>query len=68
MKNNVEVGLLIGCNYPKALNPKEVILGNDSDPYAVKTELGWGIIGPVSPSFLVYQDDVSTCHRGLICK
>ena len=68
MKNNVEVGLLIGCNYPKALKPKEVILGNDSDPYAVKTELGWGIIGPVSPSFLVYQDDVSTCHRGLICK
>ena len=63
IQNNVEVGLLIGCNCPKALKPKEVILGNDSDPYAVKTELGWGIIGPVSPSFLDDQDDVSTCHR-----
>ena len=63
MQNNVEVCLLIGCNCPKALKPKEVILGNDRDPYAVKTELGWGIIGPVSPSFLDDQDDVSTCHR-----
>ena len=28
-----------------------------------KTKLGWGIIGPVSPSFLNNQDHVSTCHR-----
>lgn len=29
----------------------------------MKTELGWGIIAPGSPSFLDDQDDVSTCHR-----
>ena len=28
-----------------------------------KTKLGWGIIGPVSHSFLDNQDHVSTCHR-----
>ena len=50
IQHDVEVSLLIGCNCPKALKPQEVILGNDNDPYAVKTKLGWGIIGPVSPS------------------
>ena len=28
-----------------------------------KTKLGWGITGPVSPSFLDNQDHVSICHR-----
>ena len=67
-QNNVEVGLLIGCNCPKALKPKRVIVRNNSDPCAVKTELGWGIIAPGSPSFLDDQEDVSTCHRIVTCK
>lgn len=50
IQRDVEVSLLMGCNYLKALKPQEVILGNDNDPYTVKTKLGWGIIGPVSPS------------------
>lgn len=50
IQHDVEVSLLIGCNCPKALKPQDVILGNNNDPYAVKTKLGWGIIGPVSPS------------------
>ena len=40
IQDKVEVGLLIGCNCLKALKPQEVILGNDDDPYAVKTILG----------------------------
>ena len=32
-------------------------------PMQNKSKLGWGIIGPVSPSFLDNQDHVSTCHR-----
>ena len=46
---DVEVGLLIGLNCPRAIKPLEVIPGKDNDPYAKRTALGWGIIGLVSP-------------------
>ena len=66
-QEEVEVGLLIGCNCPKAIKPKEVIVGRGEDPYAVRTLLGWGIIGPVSLSECVERDceehAVSSCNR-----
>ena len=65
LHNNVDVGILIGCNCPRALKPQKVILGEDDDPYAVRTILGWGIIGPSSPqkdTSDVDGEDVS-CHR-----
>lgn len=70
METDVEVGILIGCNSPKALKLQEVILGNNGDPYAVRTLLGWGIIGPVSPgeNLIVGEDDSSTCHRVVTCE
>lgn len=40
---DADVGLLIGCNVPKALEPWKVI---NSQGYAVKTILGWTINGP----------------------
>ena len=43
---NLDVGLLIGCNCPKAMKPREVITGKSEDPYAVRTLLGWCIVGP----------------------
>jgi hypothetical protein len=43
-QQNVEVGLLIGANCPRAM-PRKIILGNDNEPYAQKTDLGWGIVG-----------------------
>ena len=46
-QKDTEVGLLIGCNCPRALKRKEVILGKGDEPYAVRSILGWGIIGPV---------------------
>ena len=45
---DIEVGLLIGLNCPKALRPREVIHGQDTEPYAVRSMLGWYINGPVS--------------------
>ena len=42
-----EVGLLIGMNCPRAIKPRDIILGDDDDPWAVRTELGWSVIGPV---------------------
>ena len=54
-QENAEIGLLIGSNCPKAIEPQEVIPGNERDPYAIRTLLGWGIIGPVSK---LDKDDV----------
>ena len=62
--------MLIGCNCPKAIKPKEVIVGRGEDPYAVRTLLGWGIIGPVSLSECVERDceehAVSSCNRIIV--
>jgi len=47
-RDNVKVGLLIGSNCTRAIVPREVIPGNYDDPYALRTDLGWGIVGRVS--------------------
>ena len=46
-KKDMEVGLLIGTNCPRAIKPREILPGSDNDPYGIKTDLGWGIIGRV---------------------
>ena len=66
-QENAEIGLLIGSNCPKAIKPQEVIPGNERDPYAIRTLLGWGIIGPVSK---LDKDDVeiyeTSCNRVVV--
>ena len=59
---DVEVGLLIGSNCPCAINPEEVIPWRSSDPYAIRTLLGWGIIGPLKGGSNKENLDV-LCHR-----
>ena len=61
-QENLQVGLLIGSNCPNAIKPKQVIPGRSSDPYAIRTLLGWGIIGPVTGSTNKEDLDV-LCHR-----
>ena len=39
------VGLLIGANCPKALEPREVIHSEENGPYAYRTILGWCVVG-----------------------
>ena len=63
VENDPSVGLLVGCNCPKALKPREVILGKDEDPYAVRTLLGWGIIAPTTPQFTVKDEGELMCNR-----
>ena len=46
-QDDMEIGLLIGSDCPRAIIPCEVIPGNDDNPYAQRTDLGWGIIGRV---------------------
>ena len=44
--SNIEVGLLIGFNCSKASCPLEVVLGpTSSSPYAVRTPIGWSVVG-----------------------
>jgi len=66
----VEVEVLIGCNCPKVLKLREMVLGKEEDPYAVRTLLGWGIIAPTNPAnhSSVGEDDASTCHRVVTCE
>ena len=61
LDESIEIGLLIGCNCPKAIKPKEVITGKSEDPYAVRTLLGWCIVGPVTST----QSDSLLVQRNL---
>lgn len=42
-----EIGLLIGANVPKAMEPWEVVSSVGNGPYAVRTKLGWTVNGPL---------------------
>ena len=63
LEDAMEIGVLIGCNCSKALKPlQQVIPGRKDDPYAIKTRLGWGIIGPTNMD--VSTNDIeSSCLR-----
>ena len=51
------MGLLIGSDCPRAIVPREVIPGGCNDPYALRIELGWGLVGKVE-SYSEDDDDV----------
>ena len=46
--DDVNVELLIGANCTQALDPVQVIARRDDGPYAMKTVLGWCILGPAT--------------------
>ena len=69
LDKKIDIGLLIGCNCPKAIKSKEIITGKSEEPYAIRTLLGWCIVGP---PWLVYSgpaldktdpSDESSCNR-----
>ena len=45
---NISVGLLIGANCTKALEPIQVLQGRNRGPHAFRTRSGWCVVGPVS--------------------
>ena len=61
-RENVKVGLLIGNNYVRAIKPRSVIPGRSSDPYAIWTALGWGIIGAEN-DVKDKNSEHATCNR-----
>ena len=46
--DNVQVGLLIGANCTKALEPMKIIPSQYGGTYAYKTKLGWCVVGPIT--------------------
>ena len=70
-KQHCQVGLLIGYNCPAALAPINSIVGENSQPFAVETKLGWSIVGgsrgmdrfdTLSHTFQVFQNSVQVGH------
>ena len=58
---NCSVGLLIGYNCSAALAPRLTIIGDEDQPYAVKTDLGWSIVGSLAPVDSAKTSGI--CHR-----
>jgi hypothetical protein len=40
------VGLLVGFKCLQAFLPRKTIIGKNDEPFAIKTDLGWSIMGP----------------------
>ena len=57
--DNFEVGMLIGVNCMKALEPIDIISSRDGGSYEYRTKLGWCIVGPITTS---RNDDSVKCH------
>ena len=45
--DETKVDLIIGCNVPEAFWVLEERRGNKGDPYAIRSLLGWTLIGPM---------------------
>ena len=60
-----EVGLLIGYNCLQALLPREILSGEESHPYAQRTDLGWSIVGRSNPAS-DFVDAIGTSHRIIV--
>ena len=56
-----KIGLLIGTNCPKALEPKDFLASENGGPFAVKTFAGWAIVGPLLMSNKEHL--VVSCNR-----
>ena len=65
--DNLDVSLLLGINCAPAIKPREIIPGNDDDPYAKRTALGWGIIGMTAPD-AAGNDDGVRVNRIVSCE
>ena len=58
--DNKEVSLLIGANCVRSLEPREVISSQNGSPYALKTLLGWCVVGPMINQT---KEDKFDCNR-----
>ncbi|XP_061136382.1 uncharacterized protein LOC133155240 [Syngnathus typhle] len=57
-----DVGLLIGYNCAQALIPRQVVPGEEHQPVAQRTDLGWSVVGYGKPR-LNYGDAIGMSHQ-----
>ena len=51
--------------------PREIIPGEDDSPYALRSDLGWGIIGKISQPLSEEdgdEDEIGVSHRIYTCE
>lgn len=64
---NYEVELLIGYNCPQALLPRHVIMGDEDQPHAQRSALGWSITGRSETDIdHGHEDEIGVSHRIII--
>ncbi|XP_057677992.1 uncharacterized protein LOC130907200 [Corythoichthys intestinalis] len=64
-----EVGLLIGYDCPQALLPRKVVMGNENQPYAQRSVLGWSIIGNSNTDIDYHHEDgIGVSHHIIMRK
>ncbi|XP_051813072.1 uncharacterized protein LOC110968427 isoform X1 [Acanthochromis polyacanthus] len=64
-QQSCDVGLLIGYNCPQALVPRQVVSGEENQPYALRTDLGWSVVGYGNPC-INYGDPIGVSHRVIV--
>ena len=60
-----DVELLIGQDCPECLVPRIVISGRKGEPYAVRTNLGWTLNGPIGTKSAADFAQVTSAHVSL---
>ena len=56
-----DIGMLIGYDCAHALTPRKVLSSEANDaPFAVLTDLGWSIVGPMDVN---HNNVTCLCHR-----
>ena len=63
---DVEISLLIGNNCPSIVRPREVVVGEDDDPYGQRSLMGWGIVGKVCKSANESVKSEAVCNKIVI--
>ena len=63
-EEHLSIGLLIGNNCVRALKPRSIVPGRSNDPYAIRTTLGWGVVGARNHGDHDSEIEVTAgCHR-----
>ena len=58
-RDDVQVGLQIGANCMKAVEPTRIIYSEGGGPYAYKTRLGWCVVGPIN---CIHKGITASCN------
>ncbi|KAJ8375840.1 hypothetical protein SKAU_G00064200 [Synaphobranchus kaupii] len=64
-QQSCDVGLLIGYNCPQALVPRQVVCGEENQPFAQRTDLGWSVVGYGNPC-LDYGHVIGVSHQVIV--